>query len=237
MKLTVGPLPPAVYWRRRVAVAGTLLLLLIALIYSCSDPSNVGQRNRTQTPKTGSSVSPSGSPSASASPSQPVFTPGGGIAVQTGDGGESQASASGSPSAAPEGPSGPASGPCTDGEIMVSATPAQASATRDTFVRFYLRIKNVSSRSCTRDVGADAQELYVQDAGKIKVWSSDTCDPRRGTDVRTFNPGDQADFFWDWDGKASNAGCAVRNPPAQGRYELVGRLATRLSEPAPLELK
>lgn len=237
MKLTVGPLPPAVYWRRRVAVTGALLLLLVTLIYSCTGRSNVGGRNSLQTPKTGSSGSPSVPSSASASPSQPVFTPGGGIAVQAGDGGEVEASASAAPSAGPEGPAGPASGPCTDAEITVSATPAQASAPSGSFVRFYLRIKNVSSRSCTRDVGADAQELYLQDAAKVKVWSSDTCGPGSGTDVRTFNPGDQADFFWNWDGKATNSGCATRNNPNPGKYELVGRLATKLSEPAALELK
>jgi hypothetical protein len=229
MKLTVGPLPPAVYWRRRAAVVGTLLLLMIALLYSCSTKSDVSQRNQVRGP----SKRPSSSPSPS--PSQPVFTPGGGIAAQTGDGGESQP-VSPSPSAQPP---APVSGPCTDGEMTVTAVPAQGSVTRASFVRFYLRIKNISGRSCTRDVGADAQELYVQDVSKAKVWSSDACDPRHGNDVRTFNPGDQAEFFLDWDTKASNAGCdsAKRQPPPAGKYELVGRLATKLGDPAPLELK
>ena len=36
MRLTVGPLPSAVYWRRRAVVLGALLLLVIVLVYSCS---------------------------------------------------------------------------------------------------------------------------------------------------------------------------------------------------------
>jgi hypothetical protein len=236
MKLTVGPLPPAVYWRRRVVVVGTLLLLMIALLYSCfGGKSNVslrkgGQSTTTMTPSSSSSAS-----SMSPSPSPPVFT-GGGIAAQAdGDGGDPQPSASPTPSE----PAAPATGPCNDGEMTVIASPAQPSVARGSFVRFYLRIKNISGRSCTRDVGADAQELYMQDASKAKVWSSDACDPRHGNDVRTFNPGDQAEFFLDWDGKASNAGCdpGKRQAPAAGRYELIGRLATKLSDPAAVELK
>ncbi len=128
-------------------------------------------------------------------------------------------------------------GPCTDGEIAVTAVPQTSSAARGTFVKFTLRIKNISTRSCTRDVGADAQELFLQDTGKTKVWSSDACDALHGNDVRTFGPGIEFEFFVTWDGKATNGGCANRQPPPAGKYELVGRLATKLSEPAPIELK
>jgi hypothetical protein len=230
MKLTVGPLPPAVYWRRRVVLAGTLLLLMVVLFYSCSGkPSNTSQRGRVQTPST---AAPSLPASPSASSSRSVFTSAGGIPAQAGDGGGGDHQ----PAGPPEQPAAP-TGPCEDGELTLTAAPAQVSAARGAFVRFYLRVKSVSNRSCTRDVGADAQELYLQDASKGKTWSSDACDPRHGTDVRTFNPGDQAEFFWDWDGKASNAGCAKREPPVAGRYELVARLATKLSDPTAFELK
>jgi hypothetical protein len=121
--------------------------------------------------------------------------------------------------------------------MTVTATPAQVSVPHDkAFVRFYLRIKNISGRSCTRDVGSDPQELYLQDASKAKVWSSDMCAPAPGSDVRTFNPGAQAEFFVDWDGKAVSSGCVKRELPA-GKYELLGRLTTKLSDPTPLELK
>jgi hypothetical protein len=121
--------------------------------------------------------------------------------------------------------------------MALTAVPAQASAPHGAIVRLTLRIKNTSNRPCTRDVGVDAQELYLQDAAKVKVWSSDTCDTRHGTDVRTFAPGIEAEFFVDWDGKNSNAGCEKREPLAAGTYQVVARLATKLSEPAPLALK
>ena len=39
MNLTVGPHPPAVYWRRRALVAGGLLLLILLVVWSCGGSS------------------------------------------------------------------------------------------------------------------------------------------------------------------------------------------------------
>jgi hypothetical protein len=109
--------------------------------------------------------------------------------------------------------------------------------TRGGFVNFTLKIKNISTRTCTRDVGADAQELFLLDGSKAKMWSSDACDAQHGGDVRTFRPGIEAQFFVTWDGKATSSGCANRPFPTAGRYQLVGRLSGKLSEPTPLDVK
>ena len=42
MRLTVGPLPAAVYWRRRAVVVGAILLFLIVMMYSCANPGESG---------------------------------------------------------------------------------------------------------------------------------------------------------------------------------------------------
>jgi hypothetical protein len=84
-------------------------------------------------------------------------------------------------------------------------------------------------------VGADPQELYLQDASKTKIWSSDVCDPRHGSDVRTFGPGIEAEFFLDWHDTTSKNGCTEQAPA--GKYELVARLATKLSDPVAVEVK
>jgi hypothetical protein len=42
MRSTVGPLPPAVYWRRRALVLGVLLLIVIALFVSCGGEDDGG---------------------------------------------------------------------------------------------------------------------------------------------------------------------------------------------------
>jgi hypothetical protein len=232
MRLTVGPLPPAVYWRRRAAILGILLLTVLLVFYSCSNASDAARKKRVFTPTTGGPASPT------ASATQPTYTPPGGLSSQGDDPpanpGPDQSSAPASGSA---GDVSVQTGPCTDGELTLAVTAEPASVARAAFVKFTLRIKNTSTRSCTRDVGADPQELYLQDDAKSKIWSSDACEPLHGTDVRTFKPADVAEFYVVWNGKATNAGCANQQPPPAGKYQLVGRLSTKLSDPSPLEIK
>jgi hypothetical protein len=229
MKLTVGPLPSAVYWRRRAVIAGTLVILLITLIYSCSGGS--AQRKTAGKGAAAPSSRPAASPSPkpSASESVPAFTPSDSI---------SPAPDNPAPAASDSAPASPAAtGPCTDEEMAVSAVPEATSVARGNFVKLTLKIKNTSARTCTRDVGADAQELYLVDGAKAKVWSSDACDAIHGNDVRTFRPGIEAEFFVFWDGKATDRGCANRPFPTAGKYQLVGRLASKVGDAAVLEIK
>ncbi|MDT4988542.1 MAG: hypothetical protein QOI74_2636 [Micromonosporaceae bacterium] len=229
MRLIVGPLPPAVYWRRRVVIVGALLVLLLIVVYSCANVSDASGRKRVLSPSIGSS--PSASRPASTSP----VSPSAGVAGPDADPPiDADPGTDGTPD--PAGSADPAgttagTGPCTDAEMTVTAAADPASAARAALVKFTLRIKNIAARSCTRDVGADPQELYLQDTAKQKVWSSDSCDPAHGTDVRMFRPGDVAEFYVTWSGRTNQAGCADQPFVAAGGYQLVGRLATKLSEP------
>jgi hypothetical protein len=230
MKLTVGPLPPAVYWRRRAAIAGTLLLLVITLVYQCSGGSAPRKTsNDKAAPKTTRSATAEPEPNAS-EPSQ-SFTPSDSTISSTpGDPGPRPSeSAAASPAV---------TGPCTDAEMAVTAVAESTSVARGAFVKLTLKIKNISDRTCTRDVGADAQELYLVDSAKAKVWSSDACDAAHGSDVRTFRPGIESEFFVTWDGHATSSGCSANRPfPAAGRYQLVGRLAAKVGDPSAIEIK
>jgi hypothetical protein len=66
MRLTVGPLPPAVYWRRRAAVAVALALVIVLLAMMCSGPDVTAPT--TQPSFTGSPRIPDLSTSAAGSP-------------------------------------------------------------------------------------------------------------------------------------------------------------------------
>ena len=103
--------------------------------------------------------------------------------------------------------------------------------------RVRLKIKNISTRTCTRDVGADPQELYI-DQGAQKYWSSDTCSPTKGN-VATFAPGAEFEYNVTWNGRQSSkcSGALAAGPaPPPGEYQLRGRLGNRVSNPVALTI-
>jgi hypothetical protein len=231
MRLTVGPLPPAVYWRRRAVVLGGLLLVVIVLTYSCGGPGESG-------------ATPQNSPTAAPPASEPAAT----VTVLTPESGSprttapaTSAAATSAAAAAPTGAAAAPTGACTDAEMSVIPVPARTTAGTGELLDIRLRIKNISSRTCSRDVGADLQELrIVKGATAEKVWSSDDCGAARGTDVRSFPPNHEREYLVTWNGRASTkcaAGGAPTGPvPPAGEYRVFGRLGTKLSSPVKLTL-
>jgi hypothetical protein len=220
MRLTVGPLPPAVYWRRRAIVLGALLFVLFLLVYRCagSDPSGA---------EDGAPGSTGGSPAGTA-PLDEMLTP---VVEPT---------ASSTPTADLSGPPVTAlpSGSCTDAELAVTVTTegGRVEFAQGTYVRIFLKIENIGTRGCARDVGATAQELRIAQ-GAVKLWSSDDCGAGTGSDVRTLRPGEQIDQFnVTWNGRASTD-CQTKPLPAPGTYQLIGRFGTRWSEPVSLTIR
>ncbi|MEV4755721.1 hypothetical protein AB0J86_11500 [Micromonospora sp. NPDC049559] len=230
MRLTVGPLPPAVYWRRRAVVLGAGLLFLLVVLYSCGDPN--------------SGASPKGDPSASSSvgskptavltpetespPPPEVNQPG------------NDASTAATPSAGGTVPSvaPPPDGSCTDAEVSVVPVPARTSVRSGTAVDLHLKIKNVSERTCSRDLGADLQEIYLR-LGATVVWSSDTCGTARGHEVKSLTPNVEHEYTVTWNGRDASkcaGGLAAGDPPGPGDYQLFGRLGTKRSDPVTLKI-
>jgi cytoskeletal protein RodZ len=238
MRMTVGPLPPAVYWRRRVVVLGAGLLFLIVLLYSCNGP----EPNTGATPRSASSPA-SSAPSANSQPSGPVLTP------QTDDpsaapddsgGGSSGGPAGGGTVDAPAAPAAPVvdDGTCTDAEILVTPVAQPATAQRGTVVNLQLKIKNKSQRTCSRNVGADLQELFIK-SGAEKIWSSDTCGTGKGSDVQSFTPGFERLYELGWNGREANRcanGLANGDYAPIGSYPVFARVGTKLSEPVKLTI-
>ena len=131
-----------------------------------------------------------------------------------------------------------APGSCTDAEMSVTPVPAATTVRRGAPLAIRLKIKNISARTCSRDVGADLQELYIgQGAGR--VWSSDTCSTVKGSEVRSFPPNGEREYNVTWNGKQANkctAGLASGTAPAAGQYELRGRLGAKVSAPVALAI-
>jgi hypothetical protein len=221
MRLTVGPLPAAVYWRRRAVVLTGVVIVVTVMWYVFSGgtpPAGAGATGATRSP----------GPATQASPTDTILRP----------------IIGGSPTPSATAftlPTSGQTGPCTDDEMQVSAAAASAQVPFGTPVSLTIRFRNVSPRSCQRDIGADVQELRVL-SGETLVWSSDDCSANHGHNVSTFAPNQEAKFTLTWAGRISRSGtgavtCSPTAPaPQPGIYQLVGRLGDKLSEPAPLRL-
>lgn len=216
MRLTVGPLPAGVYWRRRALVFVGLAMVVLVVSYACGGPdvSSAGAGASPSASQPGSSVAPSERVTVVASPTtaQPTaFTL----------------------------PITGATGPCTDAELEVAVSAAAPQIQHGQPVDVTIRIKNASGRTCGRDVGADMQELRLMDKD-IVVWSSDDCNARRGNDVRSFGPGKEISFTLTWSGTRSRTGAGAVNcsapAPDPASYQLVARLEQKLSNPFELRL-
>lgn len=251
MRTTVGPLSPGVYWRRRAVVLGAVLLGVIVLFMSCS-----GKDDSDRKTTNASSQYPTPAPETASPSPTPSFldsAPAGGQALPDPadlltqdplpqDPAEQLLPSSTTPVAppgtTPAAPAGGDGGACTDAEISVTPVPANATVRRGVPLDIRLKIKNIGTRTCTRDVGADAQELYIEQ-GTLKVWSSDKCSTAKGSDIRAFAPGAEREYMVTWNGRQSTQ-CAENVPagpvPNAGDYELRGRLSQRVSDPVVVKI-
>jgi hypothetical protein len=240
MRATVGPLPSAVYWRRRAVVLGAVLLGVIVLFVSCSredgkDPNTKNASSEYPTPAPASDTS-SSSPEPSFLETVPPVGPAlpDPADLQTPKPGEDDALPTTAPPVGTDGNVAvPQDGSCADTEIAVTPIPADTTIRRGTPVDIRLKIKNIGTRTCNRDVGPDAQELYLEQ-GAQKFWSSDPCSTAKGNDVKSFAPGVEREYRITWNGRQSSQ-CANSQPsgpaPAAGQYELRGRLSQVISKP------
>ncbi|MDI1465941.1 PQQ-dependent sugar dehydrogenase [Catellatospora sp. KI3] len=132
---------------------------------------------------------------------------------------------------------------CTDDELSVTVVPAWTRLDAGAPLSVTLKVKNSSKRSCSRDIGADLQEVRLQ-RGAVKIWSSDDCGPAHGTLPARFAPGYERVFQVAWNGESSSK-CTKRGhqrvpdggSPDEGDYQLVGRIGSDRSKPVTITLK
>lgn len=227
MNLTVGPLPPAVYWRRRAIVLGGLLLVILLIANTCGGSGTSDASGRQAIPAGGKSPSPQSSllvPTLpSPSPSLTVTTP------------ASQPATSGSTSPLPVG----AVPPCSDSDIQV--TPEISSTAADVAKLQFggtfdmkLKVRNISDHACTRDVGSVPEELRIVQ-GSRTIWSSDDCGASKAKahDVRTFGPEVEIYAELTWNSYHVMPDDCVRSasPAPRGSYNVIGRVGTKTGKP------
>jgi hypothetical protein len=225
MNLTVGPLPPAVYWRRRAIVAGGLLLVVLLLAYACSG-SNAS--NASVQKGAGPLATAPDSPTPTFDASVPPSSPAGILPPSE--------STSPLPSAPPSpSVSGSDVPMCTDAQIRVTPVISSTSATTSRLVLggtydLKLKIRNVSTTTCRRDVGSVPEELSIANAQHTQIWSSDSCPVAGGktSDIRTFAPNIEIYADVKWSSYDNEDHCTkAKNPAPAGKYTLTGRVGTK----------
>ena len=230
MRLTVGPLPASVYWRRRAIVLGAVLLPVLLIAYACGAfDSTPASKERTDPSASRSPVSyPTEEPSAQ--PSEDDGSVGAGDATGPPAGGDS-GGAPGGGLPAGEVPQ------CADSDLSIAPKPVRTRTPKGARLQIRLVITNISDRPCSRDVGADQQEIRVMQ-GKQRIWSSDDCDPQHGQHIEVLPSQQPIERFWvAWDGRTSAPECrGERKVAPAGTYTVFARLGDLMSEPVTIEV-
>lgn len=233
----VGPLPDAVYWRRRLVVLGIPLFVIALVAYACTGTSG--------TPENNSGAVGSGSPSAgqtgviTPAPSQTTSgSPGGSYPTGNGPSGSGGAGSTGSGGAGSSGTgsagggngagggqggaSGAALGCGLSLTIALDRTSSSGPAhyPEGTYPTFKITADDAGSANCTLDVSGKGMVVSVMPLGTTTpVWTSATCSG--ATDLRVLGPGDTQTFPVVWKRwQSQGTTCPVSKLPtvAAGSY-------------------
>lgn len=230
----VGPLPEAVYRRRRAAALAALIIALLLGLWGVSalagdedpgEPAAPGPASSTgataSAPTTTSTPTSHPAPASTAPPSTPNLA----------------STAAPPPPAAPPAPPAPP-GPCPDEVVGLSAQAGKPEYRVGEDAEFRLVATNTGPVPCFRDLDSALQEVLLLGAGgQDRVWSSNDCYTRGSEAVRLLAPGEQVVSSVVWRGRTSAPGCPVkRETVPAGDYQLVVRLGALTSPPTPFRL-
>lgn len=189
--LTRGPLPPAVYWRRRLLVLGLAVALVVVFARvlgggsdgsSDDDPDDLAQQVA-GTPTADPSDDPTRKPGKNKS-NRPTTTP--------------------TPT---ETPLPPPTGTCTEDDILIEPVVDQAVAGRDVMIVLQLRTR--VTEACTWSVSASNLALKIT-SGSDNIWSSIQCPravPPKEVVVRQDTTSTVGVI---WDARRSDDGCTAQ---------------------------
>lgn len=236
--LTRGPLPARVYWRRRVLVLGTALVLVFAIarmLTGGSDASSDPQAAQ-------AAADPAPQDSTAVTPTLPAVvptTPAAGTGRHPGKGRSSQAPVLAAPT-----------GPCSDEDIAVEPVVRNPVAGQDVTVT--LRLHTISSPACTWRVSHDTLTLKIT-SGADDIWSSRQCPRAIPTQDVVVRDNVTSSIAVTWDSKRSDDTCsrrtewalpgfyhvaaaALAGEPADAQFHLAaptGAVVTRAPSPTP----
>lgn len=225
----VGPLPAAVYWRRRAVVLTLLLAVLggggrLGVWLTGHHRQLTAVTTVAATSSRIATATPTPTPVPALDQVVPVLA------------GVLPPPSSPSPSPVPTTAAPVPGGPCSDAMLRLEVR-APTSASAAAAPTFELVITNVSPVPCVRAVDKRLQELVMIDSAGTRIWGSNDCSPETSPDQRTLAPGEELRFAVLWSGLTSEPTCtASRVAPKPGSYLLRGRLDTLTGPDTPITL-
>jgi hypothetical protein len=224
-----GPLPPKVYWRRRlVALAAVVgIVLLIGQLFGGGDGSEaVAERDRAEaTPAAPSPTQKQARARATPSPTTgPTTGPTAGPTTGRPDaerraGQPARAeTVEESPSAALSGPTGPLANPegeCEPSEVVIAPDVEDTDASAAVPLR--LGLSASGDRACTFEFGPDSVALQVT-SGDDEIWQSVSCPRALEQQAVVVRPGWLTYLEVDWSGRRSSEGCGETGEFAAAGY-------------------
>ncbi len=199
----IGSRPPAVYWRRRLAL-GIALVALAALTFWVLRP---GGDNKNAAADTGPAHS------AAHSPTHPATTS------------AHPASKHPSASAKPSPSRSAAAAPCRASALKVAAVVERPNYRVGEQPVVLLQVSNTGSTPCVQDLADRQVELRVYN-GESRVWGSHDCTVQAGVSDRTLAVGQPVRVSVVWSGLSSQPKCAgTRQRVGAGTYTLYALLS------------
>jgi hypothetical protein len=228
----MGPLPAAVYWRRRWVAMASAVLVIVLLAWGIAAFATTGAPDDATTALPAGRVAVSAPQQVSPSPALPPGTEG--PTTATGERlvpDETPRTASPVRSPAPVPPTGPL--PCTNDMLAVTAEVDRPEHRVGERLLLRLVITNTSEQPCVRDLDPRRQEIVVWSRdGSRRLWSSNDCSTAKGVDLRTLVPGRPVASAVRWAGRTSVPGCPQnRETVPAGEYRLMTRVDDAISPP------
>jgi hypothetical protein len=205
----VGSQPPSVYWRRRLFVFGSIIVLLVLVVITikvatsggadpaAADGTKTAPRPTQPAPSTTSrhsSTAPKTSTSRSSSPRTNTSVP-------------------------------PAT--CVVKDLGIAAVVGKTGYRVGDQPLVELQVTNKGSKPCVQDLADKQVELKVYN-GESRVWGSHDCKIQSGTSLHTLTPKTPVRVAITWSGLSSQPGCAgTRQRVGAGTYTLYAVLSGR----------
>ncbi|WP_018686554.1 hypothetical protein [Actinokineospora enzanensis] len=219
-----GPLPRAVYLRRRLAAVAATAFGVVVLVWIIGglvghDEGSAARNSAgpaSAHPSDPPSTTPSSAPSSTAPPTSSAPAP---------------------PPPPPPPPPPDPNLPCPDQAMAISAEPRPGAFQAGSRPTLLLVVVNAGPVPCTRDIGRAQRELTI-DGGTGRLWSSNDCVRVDGAEPTILAPGQRVEFPVRWAGRTSAPGCPVKRttvPP--GQYMLTPRVGGLVGPPVPLTIQ